>query len=178
MPLKVFLCNCKGLYLRKIFFQMVSILAYIVSAGTVKINKFNQKILAPSFQLRAMGHKFSNEFPNTRYMFHWRGKENEGRCFGGKINIFEDLFLNLHNNSLSNVHVPTLQIGKLDLEELGKVMAVEKCGDSDPVRSNSKTHSHFTNQAMSGWRRKDQIDRYWWGFTCLKRKHMCDEGLC
>lgn len=88
-------------------------------------------------------------------MFHRRGKEKEGRCFGRKIDIFEDLFSSLYNNSLSNVHVLTLQIGTLDLEELGKAMLVEGCGDSGPVRSNSKPYSHSTNQAMPGWRKKD-----------------------
>lgn len=86
MPLKRFLCNCKGLHLRKIFFQMMG--WYILSVGTVKIN------LARRFLYHAFSseHKFIKKFnlmgtsleKNSQIMcmFHWRWKEKEGWYFG------------------------------------------------------------------------------------------------
>lgn len=160
MPLKHFFCNCKGLYLRKIFFQMMG--WYILSVGTVKID------LARRFLYHAFSseHKFRKKFnlmgtslekkSQIMCMFHWRWKEKEGWYLGKEKSVFvRTYFANLCNNILNNVCVPTLQIGKLYLEELGKITAVERCGDSKPVRSNSKPHSHSTNQVMSGWKMKD-----------------------
>jgi hypothetical protein len=63
----------------------------------VKIKRTNQKIPAPSIQLRALGLMCGNKFFHAMCMFHWTGEQ---RKLNTEANILKDLFLNLYSNSI------------------------------------------------------------------------------